>query len=453
MNREDIMHEGIRIAVIIAMLLLTIVSMWTTYVSVKDSILPAPIATLPWIGSFSILAFFLALGIGLMLMALKLAILDEKKHLNIFGLIGLTIIAFISIAFNMDVLYRTADQQFFLNYCNNKVRGVYEPYLADVQTSLIKRRDEIRRSVATQTTEMDTEIEGLRSGIAGFGPAAKEEAYRLRILEATTSAELQSIEDALAAKRQADDILLSTDVSTVEKVQEMQTLVRNTIKDAGALAGVPLPLPVQWESPLFAVFSKLFDVRMVGLKEIFFFAISIFLDLGDIVGYKLVPNKKRSRKEMARASSGMATGRKFSDKLALPSGPNEHVLMDTVSMNEKFQNYCRTCGFKWIPKKKYFKRNDGTIIREATGGSFGWELVKGDRIVPIWIAVAPINNPHGIDIPAHVWNQAKAGNAILLEPQNGEFVELQCEAIRQDVEAGRLRSTAVYRIKLSPPVS
>lgn len=445
------MYQAIRWAIIVAMAMLTVVSMWTTYVSVKDSILPAPIITLPWVGSFSFLALFLSLGIGLLLLALKLAILDEHKHLNILGVIGLTIISFISIAFNMDVLYRTADQQFFLSYCNNKVRGVYEPYFAQVQKELSLRKDDLLKSLAQQSSQVSAEVEGLRTKPAGYGPVAKEETYKLKLLEASVNVEITSIDEALAAKKKADQILLSTDAKTVDAVQDLQNQLRNTIKDAGALAGVPLPQPVQLESPLFAVFNQLFTWKVVGLKEIFFFAIAVFLDLGDIVGYKLVPtNRKRFMKKPTPAAAP-PDRKPLVDRLALPAGPNDRVLMDSVTANERFQTYCRTCGFQWNSKKKQFKRNDGTVIREATNGSFGWELVKGDKIVPIWIASVPINNPHGIEIPAQVWNQAKAGNAILLEPQNNEFVEMQCETIRQEVEAGRLKSTAVYRIRMMPP--
>ena len=104
----------------LAMFLLGAVSMWTTYQSLHDSILPKPTVQIALSENFvwdcSIFALMLSVAIGMMLFALKIAIVDEEKRLNIFGVLGLTVIGFISIAFNLDVLYRTADRDFFIRY-------------------------------------------------------------------------------------------------------------------------------------------------------------------------------------------------------------------------------------------------------------------------------------------------------------------------------------------------
>ncbi|MDQ1257949.1 MAG: hypothetical protein QG656_2557, partial [Candidatus Hydrogenedentes bacterium] len=176
--------------ILVAMILLTIVSMGTTYISLTDSILPEPVINIPFtpntVWECSIFALALSVAIGLMLFALKLSIVDGHKKLNIFGLLGMFIIAFISIAFNMDVLYRTADKEFFIRYSNSKMRSVYETYLAEAESTLTEKRTEIRRELAKQQGELEAEIEGLRADPEGYGRKAKEEDYRLTLLEKTT---------------------------------------------------------------------------------------------------------------------------------------------------------------------------------------------------------------------------------------------------------------------------
>lgn len=289
-----------RSILLFAMILLTVVSMWTTYESLKDSILPEPTIAIPITGNLvwecSIFALALSVAIGLMLYALKLAIIDEQKRLNIFGLAGMFVVAFISISFNMDVLYRTADRQFFVRYSNTHMRSAYETFLADAQKALTDRKNTIRRDVAKQQGELEAEIEGLRQAPAGYGQRAKQEDYNLTVLEKTSEIDLQSVEDALAAKEKADQLLLTSVPKTIEDVQTLQDNLRVAVKDVSALSGIPIPEPVELQTPLFAVFNRLFDLKTVGTKELFFVLIAIFLDLGDIIGYSMIPSHPKKRK-------------------------------------------------------------------------------------------------------------------------------------------------------------
>ncbi len=292
--------------IFVAMVILTIVSMWTTYVSLHDSILPEPAVNIPlgdYVWECSVFALALSVAIGLMLFALKMAIIDEQKRLSITGIIGLTVVAFISISFNMDVLYRTADHEFFLDYSSNQVTRVYEEHLANVQTELVNRRDGLLKDVARQKGELEAEIRGIRQAPAGYGQIAKQEDYNLTLLEKEVTVAVNSIEEALLAMEQANEVLRTTVPTTIDEIEQLQNELRVLARDAGVAAGLPLPEPVQTESPLFAVFAKLFDLKSIGIKELFFLAIALFLDLGDIVGYTLVPSgrpKKRVRGPMQR---------------------------------------------------------------------------------------------------------------------------------------------------------
>ncbi len=304
------MDNSIRTIVLVAMVLLTIVSMWTTYVSLKESILPEPTVNIPLsderVWDCSVFALALSVAIGLMLFALKMAIVSEQKRLDVLGLVGLTIIASISISFNMDVLYRTADKKFFLRYSTNRVRQVYEEYLAEAESALLEKRSEIRRDVAKQQGELQAEIEGLREAPEGYGPLAKKEDYELTLLEKTALVDLEGIEEALTLAEKADTLLASAPTpEDIDDVQNLQGRLRVAIRDVGAAAGMPLPRPVELESPLFTVFRKIFDFRDIGPKEVFFLLLAMLLDLGDIVGYSLVPNRPRKLREVqARLASG-----------------------------------------------------------------------------------------------------------------------------------------------------
>ena len=282
-----------KLAIFMAMVLLTIVSMWTTYASLKDSVLPAPIVAIPIGPNFtwncSIFALGLSVAIGLMLFALKLAIIDGQKRLNLVGIIGLTIVASISITFNMDVLYRVGDREFFLRHSTAKVKSTYDNYLAEVRTSLLAQKQEAQKSIARQAGELESEIRGLREAPAGYGSRARSEDHRLTVLAKEMEVEVTTIDEAIAAQEAADAILAGSQPQNIEEIQVLQDELRVAVKNAGALAGVALPAPVSLENPLFAVFEKLFDFETVGWKEIFFLALAFLIDLGDIIGYSLVP--------------------------------------------------------------------------------------------------------------------------------------------------------------------
>jgi len=288
-----------RVTLVVAMVLLSIVSMWTTYISVRDSILPEPVIKVDLgrgtVWDCSVFALGLSVAIGLMLFALKMAIIDEQKRLNVVGLIGMTVIAFISISFNLDVLYRVADRDFFIRYSNSKMRTVYENYLSELQTDLLEKRASERKIVARQEGELDAEIQGLREAPAGYGPIAKSEDYELILLRKAAEVELESVEEALVKKEEADALLRLTSPQTLDEIDQLQNELRVVVKDVGAVSGVRLPDVVKMDSPLFAVFAKLFDFRNVGIKEIFFVILAFILDLGDIVGYSLIPDKPKKR--------------------------------------------------------------------------------------------------------------------------------------------------------------
>lgn len=287
----------VRFLFMIAVVVLGIVSIWTTYVSLHDSILPEPVVDIPlWDGMIwkcSIMALGMSVAIGIMLFALKVAVIGEHKRLSIVGVIGMTIVAFISISFNLDVLYRTADRDFFLRYSNDTMRSVYEGYLAEVTTSLTGKRTELLRQLAKQEGELDAEVKGLRKAPAGYGQHAKEEDYKLTLLQKTTQVELDAVEQAIKTKEQADEVLNGTQPANIEDIDRMQQQLRVICKDLAGPSGVMLPNVVRLESPLFAVFSKIFDLKSLGLKEVFLVIIAFLMDLGDIIGYTLVPNRKR----------------------------------------------------------------------------------------------------------------------------------------------------------------
>lgn len=291
----------------IAMMFLGVVSMWTTYVSLHDSILPKPTITIPVHGIMwecSIFALLLSVAIGMMLFALKMAIIGEHKQLTILGVLGLTIVGFVSIAFNLDVLYRTADRDFYLSYSNQQMRSSYDQYLGEILRKLGEKQMELRKIVARQEGEMEAEVKGLRQAPAGYGPIAKQEDYKLTLMVKQAQVELDGIDQTLKTNKDKVDQLLATrNPTTIDEVQQLQTDLRVALKDLGAAAGMPLPKPIQADSPLFAVFDRLFNTKTVGLKEVFFLILAFLLDLGDICGYVLVSNKKPAR-DLAVTPSG-----------------------------------------------------------------------------------------------------------------------------------------------------
>lgn len=282
-----------KLAIFFAMVLLSIVSMWTTYASLKESIMPEPMVTIPlgrgYTWDCSIFALGLAVAIGLMVFALKLAIIDGQKRLGFLGIIGMTVVASISIVFNMDVLYRVGDREFFLRHATAKVKSTYDTYLADVRNQLLTQKQGSQKALAHQQGELEAEIRGLREDPAGYGRRAKQEDHRLTVLEKESAVEVTSIDEAIAAQEQADLLLASSHPANIDEVLQLQDKLRVAAKNAGALAGVAMPEPVALENPLFAVFEKLFDYKTVGWKEIFFLALAFLIELGDIIGYTLVP--------------------------------------------------------------------------------------------------------------------------------------------------------------------
>lgn len=282
-----------KLSIFVAMVLLTIVSMWTTYASLKDSIMPEPVVNIPlgrgYSWDCSIFALGLSVAIGLMLFALKLAIVDGQKRLNLLGIVGMTVVASISITFNMDVLYRVGDRDFFLRHSTAKVKSTYDTYLAEVRSQLLAQKQGSEKALARQQGELEAEIRGLREDPAGYGRRAKQEDHRLTVLEKETAVEVTGIDEAILAQEQADALLASSQPQNIDEVLQLQDQLRVAVKNAGALAGVAMPEPVSVENPLFAVFEKLFDWETVGWKEIFFLVLAFLIDLGDIIGYSMVP--------------------------------------------------------------------------------------------------------------------------------------------------------------------
>ena len=307
--------------IFIAMVLMTAVSIWTTYISLYDSILPGPtlpISLFSGVWQASIPALGLSLAIGLMLFGLKLSIMFEDKRLNGLGLVGMLVVAFISISFNMDVLYRTADKEFYLRHSDEQMRGVYQQYIADVQRTMAQSRETFLVELATQKAELESEVEGLRAAPAGFGPRAKKEAYRLKKLEAISSITLKNNESALVAKQRTDELLSSAPANSLAEVMKLQTKIRVAVKDIGIDSGIALPNAVKMESPLFAVIGRLFDWGKIGIKEIFFLVIALFLDLGDIIGYSLVPNRRRKQADNEPDANVSTTAKEIDAHTATP---------------------------------------------------------------------------------------------------------------------------------------
>ena len=293
----------------IAMVLLGMVSMWTTYKSLYDSILPEPTIKINLaegvVWDCSVFALLLSVAIGMMLFALKIAIIDEQKKLNVLGVVGLTIVGFISISFNLDVLYRIADRDFFIRYSTDRMRSVYENFMAQTNGTLIKKRDELRKVVAKQEGELDAEIKGLRTAPEGYGPIARKEDYRLTVLQKTSEVELKTVEEVLTKKEEADKLLRTALPKSLDEIQQLQGQLRVVVKDMDSAAERPMPEVVRLENPLFAVFSKVFDFRSVGIKEIFLVIVAFFLDLGDIIGYSLIPNRPQRKKQSQLALAGV----------------------------------------------------------------------------------------------------------------------------------------------------
>ncbi len=297
-----------KFVIVIAMVIFTIASIVTTYISLSISVLPEPSITIPitedvtWDCSY--LALMISVGIGLMLFALKVAIIDEQKRLNLVGILGLLIVAFISISFNMDVFYRAANRDFYINYTSAEMKRLYADYLAEVDSKLSAKKTELLKQVAKQEGELESEIRGIREAPEGYGPKAKSEDYKLTLLQKEAEVELRALEEVQASKQRADALLVESP-SDLAGVEALQGELQAAVKDLGAKAGVPLPEPYRAQNQLFVVFAKLFDFRNSSFMEIcmslLIMALALLLDLGDIIGYSLVPDQpggKRARKRM-----------------------------------------------------------------------------------------------------------------------------------------------------------
>ncbi|MBM3290455.1 MAG: hypothetical protein FJY92_09910 [Candidatus Hydrogenedentes bacterium] len=175
------------------------------------------------------------------------------------------------------------------------MRTAYEDYLATAQTKLNERRQELEKQVAKQEGELESEIKGLREKPAGYGNEARKEEYHLTLLQKTSEVELQSIVAAQERKQEVDAVLAQASVAKLEDVTKLQDDVRLKIKDFAAAVGTPMPPAVKLESPLFAVFQKLFNFRTAGPLEYLILALAFLLDLADIIGYSLVPTKKEKK--------------------------------------------------------------------------------------------------------------------------------------------------------------
>ena len=357
------MESTSKVGFCLAMVMLTVVSIWTTYVSLTESILPGPTVPLP-IGEngwdCSVFAMALSVAIGLMLFSLKLAIIDEHKRLNAVGIAGLAILAFVSITFNMDVLYRTYDRSFFLRHSTAKMKSTYETYLGEVRGALIDKKKALDIELARQEGELEAETRGLRQKPEGYGPEAKKEDYRLTLLQKTTAVELKVFDEALAKQGVVDDLLTEARPATLDDIQALQDEIRVQAKDLGAAAGLPLPPPVTLESPLFAVIERLLDFKTVGRMEIFFLFLAVIIDLGDIVGYAMVPSGTRKKKPAYLGPVG--------------DGPGPEIIRERLPAPRKT---------RWLPRRAAVStiRFSGTPIR-TKGACMGvGEGLRGGRCV------------------------------------------------------------------------
>ncbi|MGI6461428.1 MAG: hypothetical protein ACOX5J_15300 [Candidatus Hydrogenedentales bacterium] len=297
-----------KFVILIAMIIFTIASIVTTYISLSSSVLPEPSVTIPitenvtWDCAY--LALMISAGIGLMLFALKVAIIDEQKRLTLTGVLGLLIIAFISVSFNMDVFYRAANRDFYIHFTSAEMKRVYADYLAEVDAKLSTRKTELLKLVAKQEAELESEIRGIREAPEGYGPKAKSEEYKLTLLQKEAEVELQALEEVRASRLRANELLVESPLD-LAGVETLQGELQAALKDLGAKAGIPLPEPYRAQNQLFVVFAKLFDFRNSNFMEIcmslLIMALALLLDLGDIIGYSMVPDEpggKRTRKRV-----------------------------------------------------------------------------------------------------------------------------------------------------------
>jgi len=173
-----------------------------------------------------------------------------------------------------------------------------------VDSKLSAKKTELLKQVAKQEGELESEIRGIREAPEGYGPKAKSEDYKLTLLQKEAEVELRALEEVQASKDRANTLLVESPVD-LAGVEALQGELQAAVKDLGAKAGVPLPEPYRAQNQLFVVFAKLFDFRNSSFMEIcmslLIMALALLLDLGDIIGYSMVPDQpggKRARKRI-----------------------------------------------------------------------------------------------------------------------------------------------------------
>ena len=115
---------------------------------------------------------------------------------------------------------------------------------------------------------------------------------------------------------------------------------------------------------------------------------------------------------------------------------------------ERLENFLTTRGLRWNDETGTFIHPDGSVVRQPDG-IFPWELVARDRVNPLWLATANMDDRNGLEIPAEAWNAAKHCDAVLLEPEGLGYREHHFSAIRSHVDAQILELYAVvYRIRV-----
>ena len=126
----------------------------------------------------------------------------------------------------------------------------------------------------------------------------------MTLLQKEAEVELRALDEVQSSRQHANELLVKSpqDLAGVEALQgELQA----ALKDLGAKAGIPLPEPYRAQNQLFVVFAKLFDFRNSSFMEIcmslLIMALALLLDLGDIIGFSMVPDEpggKRTRKHV-----------------------------------------------------------------------------------------------------------------------------------------------------------
>lgn len=220
------------------MVLLTSVSIWANYASLSTSVLPEPRVPVPlptggtW--ECTVVALVLAVALGLMLFALKLTILDEDRRLNGAGALGVIVILLLSVAFNADVLYRVADKDFYPRHAMAQTAAAYSAHL---------------------------------ERIAADNPTA----------------------ETAAAVDKARRLFLAAAPEDMEEVAAIEQTVRTALTQAGI---DPPPEPTHLDSPLFAVLAHITNVQSLGVQDWFLLLLALFLDLGDLIAYRLLPARR-----------------------------------------------------------------------------------------------------------------------------------------------------------------